>query len=130
MGVLRLEEELHNLEVGGGIQGHSGNFKSSSCRLYLLGCHYRLGYTASQTQGLFLSNFTLLTRKKNDWLDWLMPEPISFEWYDSVTLVTGQMGASRKRESHQLLPLEGAIPVNHIQDQENNCGIPPPPRHF
>lgn len=58
----------------------------------------------------------------------LMLVPIGFGQYDSVTVVKtqgcwGPALCHQERELQQLLPLEGAIPVNYCQNQENNDEI-------
>lgn len=60
---------------------------------------------ATMTLDLFISNFKLLTRKKRlaRLAQVLTLESISFGQYDSVTLVTGQLGAlsgSPEKGSH------------------------------
>lgn len=51
--------------------------------------------------------------------------PVSFGQQDSVTVVKrqgcwGRTLCHQKRDLQQLLPLEGAVPVNYCQNQENN----------
>lgn len=47
----------------------------------------------------------------------------SRDCYPSRGGCSGPILCHQKRESHQLLPLEGAIPINHSQGQENIMGL-------